>query len=188
LTFYYIKRNGRQRRRERRTIGRRHFACILILRSLVCKLDSLQWKVGAIHSHKFTHIMHTLLILSRMLCIYYSYARIRYAYLYTFIQYISRFFCLKHSPTAFNFQFEWQIAVVTTVFFHLTITTHHRDRGVSGVIKNAVFAVATVLARKINVRPILSFSARCINFKCTFKEVNITLKDNKIIFNLMQIV
>jgi len=29
--------------------------------------------------------------------------------------------------------------VVTTVFFHLTITKHHRDRGGGGVIKNAVF-------------------------------------------------
>jgi len=45
------------------------------------------------------------------------------------LQYSSRVFCLKHSTTAVNFQFEWQIAVVTTVFFHLTITTHHRDRG-----------------------------------------------------------
>jgi len=46
------------------------------------------------------------------------------------IQYSLRVFCLKHSSTAVNFQFEWQNAVVTTVFFHLTIATHLRDRGV----------------------------------------------------------
>jgi len=31
-----------------------------------------QWKVVAIHSHKFTHVMHTLLKRSRTLCIRYS--------------------------------------------------------------------------------------------------------------------
>jgi len=48
-----------------RIIGLRHFP---------------QWKVGAIHSHKFTYDMHTSLIRSRTLCIRYSYARIHYTY------------------------------------------------------------------------------------------------------------
>jgi len=41
----------------------------------------------------------------------------------SYLQYSSRVFCLKHSPTAFIFP----------------KSTHHRDRGGSGVIKNAVF-------------------------------------------------
>jgi len=93
LTLYYIKRNGRLRRREGMRIlriGRRHVACILTPRSLAWKWrywDSPQWKVGAIHSHKFPHyihivlntlanVMHTLLIryayVTHTLCIRYA--------------------------------------------------------------------------------------------------------------------
>jgi len=42
----------------------------------------------AIHSHKFTHVMHTLLIRSRKLCVRYSYARIRYAYVTHTLEYV----------------------------------------------------------------------------------------------------
>ena len=73
------------------------------------------------------------------------------------------------------------------MFFHLTITTHHCDRGGSGVIKNAVFRGGHGVGVE-NQGEINTNSARYMNYKSTFKDVKITLKDNKIIFNLMQIV
>jgi len=67
------------------------FACILTRLSLVWKWmywDSPQWKVSAIHSHRFTHVMHTLLIRSHTVCIGYSYARVRYAYVTQTLAYV----------------------------------------------------------------------------------------------------
>jgi len=66
--------------------------------------DSPQWKVGAIHSHKFTQVMHTLFIRSLTLCIRYSYARIRYAYVNHTLAYVmhtllirSHTLCIRYS-------------------------------------------------------------------------------------------
>jgi len=107
LTLYYIKPNVRQRIRERRRIGRRHCGCILTPQSLAWIWRywvSLQWKVGAMHSHKFTHVRHTLLIRSRTLCIRYSYARVRYAYVTHTLAYVmhtllirSHTLCIRYS-------------------------------------------------------------------------------------------
>ena len=69
--------------RHRRRIGHIHITCILAPQNEVWKRrywDSPQWKVGAIHSHKLTHVMHTLLIRPRTLRMRYSYAHIRYSY------------------------------------------------------------------------------------------------------------
>jgi len=91
LTLYYNTQNKRHRRREAN--GPKPFCMHLKLtpRSLVWKKrywDTSQRKVVAFHSHKFTHVMHTLLIRSRTLRIRYSYARICYAYVTHTLTYV----------------------------------------------------------------------------------------------------
>jgi len=83
LTLHYIKRNGRQWRRKRSRMDRKHVCMHLDTTESCLEMywNSPQRKGGSTHTLlMYSHILHTLLIRSHTLCIRYSYARVRYSY------------------------------------------------------------------------------------------------------------
>ena len=87
------------------------FAFILTPRSLVWKWvnwNSPLWKVCAIQSHSITHFTHELAFAMHTLytlCIRYSYARIRYAYVMDTLLIRSQTLCIRYSYACLRYAF-----------------------------------------------------------------------------------
>ena len=85
MAFHFIKRNGRQRRKERRRMCRNYFCRHLdntesSLEMKVMKQSSVKRRCYLYVTHKFTYIMHTLVIRSHTLRLLYSNACTRFTY------------------------------------------------------------------------------------------------------------